>query len=443
MTRSRMVVLASLTAVSIGTVVALGAFVMDPARAAVGPMRAEGLALPADTKFVVGFDVQRFVQSPFYKKYSTGHASSRPQAFAELEAKTGLNPERDVDQVIMAGRGPGARQDGLVLVFGRFDRHKLGRAIETEGRKDVTWKTVAGTTVYLFNEGKPQSTGAFAFLDDGALAMGGQKVVEGMIADRAAGTHGLEQNRSIMDLLGRVKVGSTFWMVGDQSLLSSMPTSIPGAGGSTGMQLPALKTLIVTGDLDPVVSLSVIGDASDEAGAKNLADVVRGFVALAERAHPVRGAGRAAPGASRRRHPPVDPRSRPERATLPGSKIPGVRAMDDKGTLFTSHVAKESIGAIVRTADQLIVGQIHARPQKRLKDEMNHLSDKFIAITDARVYDAAGTSLLYETAFMLVSNAHIVSLTPLSAVAQFGDSIWGRAVGSPVGEPMPTGERAS
>jgi hypothetical protein len=62
-----------------------------------------------------------------------------------------------------------------------------------------------------------------------------------------------------------------------------MPTSVP-APGATGdgatVNLPALQALTVTGDLDPQVSLNVTGEAKDELAAKNLADVVRGFVAL-------------------------------------------------------------------------------------------------------------------------------------------------------------------
>ena len=46
------------------------------------------------------------------------------------------------------------------------------------------------------------------------------------------------------------------------------------------MTLPALKSVVVTGDLDPVVSVAITGDATDEASAKNLADVVRGLVAM-------------------------------------------------------------------------------------------------------------------------------------------------------------------
>jgi hypothetical protein len=74
-------------------------------------------------------------------------------------------------------------------------------------------------------------------------------------------------------------------MVGDQSLLASMPTSLPGPGSSKGtsssMTLPALNSVSVTGDLDPVLSIDVIGGATDPAAASKLADMARGIVALA------------------------------------------------------------------------------------------------------------------------------------------------------------------
>jgi hypothetical protein len=80
------------------------------------------------------------------------------------------------------------------------------------------------------------------------------------------------------------------------------------------------------------------------------------------------------------------------------------------------RIPTDRIEALVRTSDQLIVGRLHAQPGKRLKDEMNHISTRFIAITDARVYDAARGELLYETKFLLVANDHIVSVTPQESV---------------------------
>jgi hypothetical protein len=80
-------------------------------------------------------------------------------------------------------------------------------------------------------------------------------------------------------------------------------------------------------------------------------------------------------------------------------------------------VPTERIEALIRTTDQqFILGKVHSQPGKRLKDEMNSDSSRFIAITDARVYDATGRQLLYETSFLLLANDHVVSVTPRSSV---------------------------
>ena len=76
------------------------------------------------------------------------------------------------------------------------------------------------------------------------------------------------------------------------------------------------------------------------------------------------------------------------------------------------YIPTQTTAAAVRTVDQLIVGLLHARPQKRLKDELNANSDRYVAITAARVYDSAGNRLLYESTVVLLANDCIVSVTP-------------------------------
>lgn len=284
MNRSRLVVLASTLIVGAGALTAVGALYLDPARAAVGPLPAEGLALPADAQFVMGIDVRRFVASPFYARFGEEHAAARPQAFAEMEEKTGIDPERDVDAIYVAGRkgsGKGRDGDGVVIVLGTFDRYKVSRAIETS-HKGATSTKYQGTPVYLFEESRAgRKAGAVAFLDDHTLVMGSRTGVEQAIDARADG-QGLRSNAAMTALLETVRPGSTFWMVGDQSVLAQMPKGLPGPGGDgQAMNLPPLKTVVVTGDLDPVVSFEAIGEAADAVAAQNLADVVRGFVALA------------------------------------------------------------------------------------------------------------------------------------------------------------------
>lgn len=279
MTRSRLVVISSLAVVGLGVAGALGALYLDPARAAVGPLAPEGLVLPADTRFVMGFDVHRFVASPFYARFGKGQG--RLPAFTELEEKTGLNPERDVDRIVVAGRAAAKGQEGgLLIVSGRFDRTKLSRAIETETR-GVTTKNHEGMTIYLFREGAAKGAGAAAFLDDDTLVLGSAESVEATLTNHARGEAPLRSNAGLMALLESVKPGATFWAVGDQSVLSRLPLRVPAPGGEGAVSMPPLKSVVVTGELDPLVALEMTGEASDAKAAQNLADVVRGFVALA------------------------------------------------------------------------------------------------------------------------------------------------------------------
>jgi hypothetical protein len=279
MTRSRLVFFAAMTVVVVGVAAGVGALWLSPARAAVGPLAGEALILPADAKFVMGFDVKRFAASPFYERFKA-QRGMKPEALAELEAKTGLDPARDLDQIVVAGTGVRGAA-GVAVALGHFDLYKLGRAIEASGKAHGT--SYQGVTVYDFSEESKQQL-SLALVDESTLVLGPTDQVTQALASRTRGETPLKTNAGLMARVEKIQPGSTFWMVGDQSLLASLPTSIPGPGGSAGggsLALPALLGLTVTGDLDPQVSIAVTGEAKDAAAAKNLADVVRGLVAMA------------------------------------------------------------------------------------------------------------------------------------------------------------------
>lgn len=286
MTRSRLVLFAAMSVVVLGVAIGVGALFMSPARAAVGPLAGEALILPADASFVIGLDVKRFTASPFYAKFAK-QGGMRPDALAELEAKTGLNPARDIDQVVIAGSAAAGRPHapGVAVAIGRFDLYKLGRAIETDGKGHGT--SHEGVTVYSFAE-EAKHPLAVAFLDESTLVFGPQEQVLAAVSSRTRGETPLKGNAALMARVEKVRPGSTFWMVGDQSLLASLPTAMPapGAPGAAAdaaptLSLPALTGVTVTGDLDPQVALAITGEAKDAASAKSLADVVRGLVAMA------------------------------------------------------------------------------------------------------------------------------------------------------------------
>lgn len=287
MTRSRVVLFVSVLVVALGVIAGLGALWLDSARAAVGPMPTEGLVLPADTQFVMGFDVKRLVASPAWERYAKRPAM-RPEGLEKLEAWTGLDPARDIDQIVVAGRRGAGKQPPppLVLAMGRFDLQKLGWSLDKV--EQGTTSELEGTTLFTMEKkGKSGNveSASLALLDARTLLFGPTERVQTVVASRSRGETPLRQNTQLLELVESVRPGSTFWLVGDQSLLAEMPKGIPapgmgGPGGAAGMNLPPLQSLTLTGDFDPQLSLSLTGVAADEAGATKLADVVRGLVAL-------------------------------------------------------------------------------------------------------------------------------------------------------------------
>jgi hypothetical protein len=277
MMRGRRLLLVSMGVVVLGVIAALGALYLDPARAAVGPMPGVGLALPAETRSLTGLDVKRFVASPFYQRFGKT-AQGRPAAFTELQQRTGIDPEKDVDQVLIGSQRTGTRSGATVVVIGRFDRARLAKAVGAQA--GVTTRQHEGMPVYVFKD--PRASSALAILSDGAFVMGTQPEVERTVTNHVRGRDGLKGNADLFGLVQAVRTGATFWTVGDQSLLSQMPSAVPAPGGMGGsLTLPGLKSVTVTGDLDPAVSFEAIAQADDAAAASKLADVMRGLIALA------------------------------------------------------------------------------------------------------------------------------------------------------------------
>ncbi|NJN16002.1 MAG: hypothetical protein HC822_06790 [Oscillochloris sp.] len=98
--------------------------------------------------------------------------------------------------------------------------------------------------------------------------------------------------------------------------------------------------------------------------------------------------------------------------------------IDENGKFFTSHIKKDPHRAVIHTAYNLVIGTIHIHPERRVKDELNHDAERFLAITDAVVYTIDGSMLLYTSEFILLAYAQIVAVVPLDALKTTGDILW-------------------
>lgn len=94
-------------------------------------------------------------------------------------------------------------------------------------------------------------------------------------------------------------------------------------------------------------------------------------------------------------------------------------SFDDKGKIYTKIVTKSPVKIILQTSTNRIIGMMHVRPGDRLKDTLV-TSDHFLAITDAKVFDANGGELLYETNFVAVNLNQILWVTPEEEIIKGG-----------------------
>ncbi len=83
---------------------------------------------------------------------------------------------------------------------------------------------------------------------------------------------------------------------------------------------------------------------------------------------------------------------------------------DDKGKIFTNVIPKRPVAVILQTPIHRIKGCMHVRPSERLKDELNR-SEKFVAITDAVIYDSSGVEI-YRCDFLTINSDQIHWLIP-------------------------------
>lgn len=88
-----------------------------------------------------------------------------------------------------------------------------------------------------------------------------------------------------------------------------------------------------------------------------------------------------------------------------------VTQYDEKGKIFTQVVSKEPILVVIQTGQVIVRGLIHVRPDTRLKDELNNLRERFVAVTDASVTNLHGEEL-YRSNFLVLNIDQIIWITP-------------------------------
>jgi hypothetical protein len=212
-------------------------------------------------------DIHALVTSPLRQKLHPGQFSDDKRN--EFQEKTGIDVEHDVDHIVSAAAG-GDDQRGmpLMLVRGRFDIVKIEGVLRDDGATVDTYRDIR----LVLNPEKQMSVG---FLEPGLIAVGSVDAVKRAI-DTKAGGEPVSKNDEVMRLVRDVE-NSTAWAVARFD--GTLPTGF--VPNDIVKQLPAVNWLSISGNVDDGVRGTVRAEARDETAAKDLTDVVRGFMALA------------------------------------------------------------------------------------------------------------------------------------------------------------------
>jgi hypothetical protein len=292
--KTRYFVILSLSILTVGVGTGLTAYYVGfPAGATADSGRDELRLVSARAAFVGYADVHKVMASELRQRLRRA-MPAQENGQLEFQNLTGINIETDIAHVVAfiepntaAGSDmPGA---GMVLASGLFDAVKIESLMREHGATVEPYKDTR-LLVALPNGGRlappPDDAAApaptvghapelaLAFLKPGLVAVGSPNLIRQAV-DLENGGENITSNAEAMNLIRSIDSGDV-WAVGRFDAIQSAAKLPPVLS-----QLPAITWFSVTGQINDTISGAVRAEARDDESAKNLRDVVNGFLALA------------------------------------------------------------------------------------------------------------------------------------------------------------------
>jgi hypothetical protein len=229
--------------------------------------------VPADAAVVAFANVHELMTSNFRERFRKIEPDTQERD--EFEQKTGVNIEQDI-QTVVAAMIPGATSQEpaggmLVLARGRFDAARL-EALALEHGGEV--EDYQGKRLLTHVKDNGEADGAMGFIDVDLIAIGSYTAVKKAI-DAGAGNN-IASNLELMRQVNELE-SNNVWAVGRFDALANagnLPSELQA-------QVPAVQWFSAAGHINGGVNGVFKAEAKDEAAAKNLYDLLNGFLALA------------------------------------------------------------------------------------------------------------------------------------------------------------------
>lgn len=231
--------------------------------------------IPPDAKVVVGINMAGFGASAAAKSLFGQAQAAQPQ-LQQMAKAAGVDPLRDVKEVLLASRGDQKSNQALVLMRGAFDP---GRLTAMAGQAGAAAQNYRGVTVLA---GKRPDEGWLALLDSSTVAFGDPASVRGVIDRRGAGPG---PDPKLRARIAQASSAYDFWFASTAPVADLASGADAGQLGGAALQGELLKAVEeISGGVkfgaDLVFGLEAATRSEKDAAA--LADVLRFFSGMAQ-----------------------------------------------------------------------------------------------------------------------------------------------------------------
>jgi hypothetical protein len=300
--KTRYFAIVSLLVVSIGLGTGLVAYYVGfPTSAFVSSGGPEELRYLPSTSTVVAFaDVREVMTSELRQRFrESGLQSAQENGQREFQEQTGINIENDIDRVVAgldvsSGGAANFNGSGVVLARGRFDEVRIEALMRQHGAHVDTYKGKRLITNEARIPAPPSNESAFpapavppvppspqsfslSFVEPGLIALGTTTLVQHVVDLHSGGGESALTNEGLMEHIRALGNGNV-WAVGRFDVLRAR-AKLPDAIAD---RIPPITWFSVNGRIDGGLQAALSAETRDEESAKNLRDVVRGFLALAK-----------------------------------------------------------------------------------------------------------------------------------------------------------------
>ena len=252
--------------------------------------------LPSTAAVVAYADVREVMASELRQRFRESVLpGAQENGQREFQDLTGINIETDLDYVVAcldpSGSGANNASSGVVLARGRFDEAKIEALMREHGAQVGVYKGKRLITVAApqFDAAPavppfpapalppiPQSF-SLTFVEPGLVALGTTNLVQHAIDLHAGGGESAITNDGLMEHV-RALDGGNVWAVGRFDVMRAR-ANLPQAVSD---RLPPITWFAVSGRVDGGLQAALSAEARDDESAKNLREVVGGFLALAK-----------------------------------------------------------------------------------------------------------------------------------------------------------------